>query len=162
MPDPEQELVGMMYECFPVDTDYVGASPGWSGFRGAGIVRGDRIPGLVGPEADRVYPTGSLSRPPQILSHSPHSCGRVTPVAESIYNAAPSGAGVFNTGTLRWGCEMVDRCARLPGARTARFVEVVTGNVLRGIAGGPAERRHPAHDNLRDFDLSPVNAVSAS
>ena len=162
MPDPEQELIGMMYECYPVDTDYVVASPGWWGFRGAAVARGDRIPGLVGPEADRVYPTRTLPRPMQILSHSPYSCGGVTTAAESVYYTAPSGAGVFNAGTLRWGCAMVDRCERPLGARTARFVEVVTGNVLRGFATGPAARRHPAHDNVRDFDLSPVNAVSAS
>lgn len=162
MPNPEQQVTGMMYECFPVDTDYVVASPQWWGFRGAGVARGDRIPGLVGPEADRVYPTGSLPRPLQILSHSPYSCGGVTTVAESVYYTAPSGAGVFNAGTLRWGCAMVDRCERPLGTRTARFVEVVTGNVLRGFAAGPAERRHPAHDNVQDFDLSPANAVSAS
>ena len=162
MPDPEQELIGMMYECYPVDTDYVVASPGWWGFRGAGVSRGDRIPGLVGPEADRVYPTRTLPRPMQILSHSPYSCGGVTTAAESVYYTAPSGAGVFNAGTLRWGCAMVDRCERPLGARTARFVEIVTGNVLRAFATGPAERRHPAQDNVRDFGLSPVNAVSAS
>jgi hypothetical protein len=38
----------------------------------------------------------------------------------------------------------------------------VTGNVLRGFATGPVARRHPAKDNVGDFDLSPVNAVSAS
>ncbi|HET8960736.1 N,N-dimethylformamidase beta subunit family domain-containing protein [Nocardioides sp.] len=162
MPNPEQELTGMMYECYPVDTDYVVASPGWWGFRGAGVTRGDRIPGLVGPEADRVYPTGSLPRPMQILSHSPYSCGGVSTAAESVYYTAPSGAGVFNAGTLRWGCAMVDRCERPLGARTARFVEVVTGNVLRGFAAGPAARRHPARDNVQEFDLSPHNAVSAS
>ncbi len=86
----------------------------------------------------------------------------MTTAAESVYYTAPSGAGVFNAGTLRWGCAMVDRCERPLGARTARFVRVVTGNVLRGFAAGPAERRHPAHDNVRDFDLSPANAVSAS
>jgi hypothetical protein len=57
---------------------------------------------------------------------------------------------------------MVDRCERPLGARTGRFVEIVTGNVLRGFATGPVARRHPARDNVRDFDLSPVNAVSAS
>ena len=160
--NPEQSLTGMMYECYPVDTDYVVATPRWWGFRGTGVARGDGIPGLVGPEADRVYPTGSLPRPLQVLSHSPYSCGGVTTAAESIYYTAPSGAGVFNAGTLRWGCAMVDRCERPLGARTARFVKVVTGNVLRGFATGPVERRHPVHDNVRDFDLSPVNAVSAS
>lgn len=161
-PDPEQALTGMMYECFPVDTDYVVASPQWWGFRGTGADRGDRIPGLVGPEADRVYPTGWLPRPMQILSHSPYSCGGVSTVAESVYYTAASGAGVFNAGTLRWGCSMVDRCEHPLGATTARFVKVVTGNLLDGFATGPAARRHPAQDNIRDFDLSPANAVSAS
>ena len=161
-PNPEQALTGMMYECYPVDTDYVVASPQWWGFRGTGAGRGDRIPGLVGPEADRVYPTGSLPHPMQILSHSPYSCGGVTTVAESVYYTADSGAGVFNAGTLRWGCAMVDRCERPLGTTTARFVKVVTGNVLKGFASGPAARRHPARDNVRDFDLSPANAVSAS
>jgi hypothetical protein len=59
---------------------------------------------------------------------------------------------------------MMARCERPLGARNARFVEVVTGNLLRGFATGQAERRHPVHDNVRDleFDLSPANAVSAS
>ena len=57
---------------------------------------------------------------------------------------------------------MVDRCEHPLGPRTARFVKVVTGNVLEGFATGPAARRHPAQDNVRDFDLSLTNAVSAS
>ncbi len=162
VPNPEQELTGMMYECYPVDADYVIASPRWWGFRGTGVARGDRIPGLVGPEADRVYPTRSLPHPLQILSQTPYSCGGVTTAAESVYYTAPSGAGVFNAGTLRWGCAMVDRCERPLGARTARFAKVVTGNVLRGFATGPAARRHPANDNVPELALSPVNAVSAS
>jgi hypothetical protein len=161
-PNPEQELTGMMYECYPVDTDYVVASPDWWGFRGTGAHRGDRIAGLVGPEADRVYPTRSLPRPMQILSHSPYSCAGVTTVAESVYYTTGSGAGVFNAGTLRWGCAIVDRCEHPLGPATARFVKVVTGNVLNEFAEGPAAHRHPARDNVGDFDLSPANAVSAS
>ena len=152
----------MMYECYPVDTDYVVASPRWWGFRGAGVSGGTGSPDWSARRPTASTRPGTLPRPLQILSHSPYSCGGVTTAAESVYYTAPSGAGVFNAGTLRWGCAMVDRCERPLGARTARFVEVVTGNVLRGFASGPAERRHPAEDNVRDFDLSPVNAVSAS
>ena len=162
MPDPEQELIGMMYECYPVDTDYVVASPRWWGFRGTGMARGDRVHGLVGPEADRVYPTRTLPRPLQILSHSPYSCGGVTTAAQSVWYTSRSGAGVFAAGTLRWGCALVDRCERPLGPRTARFVAVVTGNLLRGFADGPAGLRHAARDNVGGFDLSPHNAVSAS
>ena len=162
VPRPEHDLVGMQYECFPVDTDYVIASPGWWGFRGTGVRRGDHVTGLVGPEADRVYADSHLPRPLQVLSHSPYSCRGVMTSAQAIYYSTPSGAGVFNAGTLRWGCALVDRCERPLGAATVRFVRTVTGTLLRGLAQGPAGERHPARDNVERFDLSSVNTVSAS
>ena len=39
---------------------------------------------------------------------------------------------------------------------------VLLGTVLREFARGPAGRRHPAHDNVASFDLSPRNLVPAS
>jgi hypothetical protein len=38
----------------------------------------------------------------------------------------------------------------------------VTENVLRAFARGPVGLRHPARDNVADFDLPLVNSVSAS
>jgi hypothetical protein len=38
----------------------------------------------------------------------------------------------------------------------------VTGNLLREFAEGPVGARHPARDNVADFDLPLVNGVSAS
>ena len=162
VPRPEHDLLGMQYECYPVDTDYVIASPDWWGFRGTGVRRGDHVAGLVGPEADRVYPDGRLPRPLQVLSHSPYSCRGVTTSSQSVYYTARSGAGVFNAGTLRWGCSLVDRCDRPLGPATARFTRAVTGTVLDAFARGPVGGRHPARDNVEDFGLSPVNTVTAS
>ena len=162
VPRPEHDLLGMQYECYPVDTDYVIASPDWWGFRGTGVRRGDHVSGLVGPEADRVYPDGRLPRPLQVLSHSPYSCRGVTTSSQSVYYSTPSGAGVFNAGTLRWGCALVDRCERPLGSATARFVRIVTGTLLREFARGPVGERHPARDNVEQFDLSLVNTVPAS
>lgn len=162
VPRPEHDLLGMQYECYPVDTDYVIASPGWWGFRGTGARLGDHVHGLVGPEADRVYPDGRLPRPLQVLSHSPYSCRGVTTSTQSVYYTSPSGAGVFNAGTLRWGCAMVDRCERPLGARTAAFTRTVTGTVVEEFARGPVGIRHPARDNVADFDLPTLNTVPAS
>jgi hypothetical protein len=162
VPHPEHDLLGMQYECYPVDTDYVIATPGWWGFRGTGVRRGHHVVGLVGPEADRVYPDGLLPRPLQVLSHSPYSCRGVATSSQSVYYTAPSGAGVFNAGTLRWGCSLVDRCDRRLGTATARFTRAVTGTVLREFARGPVGERHPARDNVDDFGLSTVNTVPAS
>ncbi len=159
---PEHELIGMQYECYPVDTDYVVVSPRWWGFAGTGVGYGDRVPGLVGPEADRVYPDRLLPRPLQVLAHTPYDCRGVTTTAQSVYYTAPSGAGVFTAGTLRWGCALIDRCERPLGARVGRFVRIVTGNLLTEFATGPVGRRHPARDNVDDFDLPLGNSVSAS
>jgi hypothetical protein len=161
-PRPEHDLLGMQYECYPVDTDYVVASPDWWGFRGTGLRRGDHVEGLVGPEADRVYPDARLPRPLQVLSHSPYSCRGVTTSSQSVYYTTPSGAGVFSAGTLRWGCALVDACERPLGAATARFVRTVTGTLVQEFARGPVGARHPARDNVAQFDLSTVNTVPAS
>jgi hypothetical protein len=159
---PESELVGMQYECFPVDTDYRVVSPAWWGFRGTGLRYGDTVSGLVGPEADRVYPARSTPRPMQILSHSAYDCRGVTTSSQSVYYTTPSGAGVFAAGTLRWGCALLDACDRPLGERASRFVAIVTGNLLRTFATGPSGRRHPARDNLAEFDLPLTNSVGAS
>ncbi len=159
---PEQDLIGMQYECYPVDADYVIVSPRWWGFQGTGLGYGDRVPGLVGPEADRVYPGARTPRPLQILSNTTYDCRGVTTSTQSSYYTSDSGAGVFTAGTLRWGCALVDTCDRPLGARVSRFVGSVTDNVLREFATGPVGTRHPARDNIDDFDLPVANLVSAS
>jgi hypothetical protein len=159
---PENTLTGMLYECYPVDADYVVVSPQWWGFRGTGVREGTAVPGLVGGESDRVYPDRSTPRPLQLLSHTSFSCRGVTTTTQSVYYTTPSGAGVFAAGTLRWGCALVDLCDRPLGTRTRDFARQVTDNVLREFAAGPVGARHPAKDNVADFDLPLVNTVEAS
>ena len=108
-PDPEHALLGMQYECYPVDTDYVVTSPDWWGFAGTGVREGSRIPELVGPEADRVYPDRALPRPLEVLSDSAYDCRGVTTRTNSVYYTTRSGAAVLNAGTLRCGCALIDR-----------------------------------------------------
>ena len=146
-------------------------SPGWWGFRGTGFGRGERVPGLVGPEADRVYPDRTLPRPLQILAHTPYSCRGTMTSAQSVYYSTPSGAGVFTAGTLRWGCALVDRCDRPLGPVTQRFVRIVTGNLVTGLRHGSdgcrragSRQRHglrPAGGQLRVRELRHVRRPSA-
>jgi hypothetical protein len=160
---PENSLVGMRYECFPVDADYRVVSPGWWGFRGTGVRKGTRFNHLVGIEADRVYPVQATPRPLQILSHVRYSCGGVGTSAQSIYYTARSGAGVFTAGTLRWQCAMIGRCqSGKLGKRARIFVRTVTRNLIEEFARGPVGERHRAKDNVRRFHLPRVNQVPAS
>jgi N,N-dimethylformamidase beta subunit-like, C-terminal len=161
-PRPESSLTGMLYECYPVDADYVVVSPQWWGFRGTGVRRGSAIPGLVGGESDRVYPDRATPRPLQLLSHTAFSCRGVTTTTQSVYYTVPSGAGIFTAGTLRWGCALVDLCDRPLGTVTRDFARRVTDNLLHEFAAGPVGTRHPARDNVEDFDLPLVNTVEAS
>jgi len=159
---PENELTGMLYECYPVDADYQIATPRWWGFRGTGVGRGTAIPGLIGGESDRVYPDARTPRPLQVLSHTAFSCRGDATSSQSVYYTVPSGAGVFNAGTLRWGCALVDLCDEPLGRTTRDFARQVTANLLRGFAVGPVGQRYPAEDNLDEFDLPLVNGVTAS
>lgn len=160
-PDPENSLTGMQYECYPVDSPYRVASPGWWGFAGTGVHRGSEFPGLIEDEADRVYPIPSTPRPLQILSYTPYDCGGVPTSSESTYYTTPSGAGVVDVGTQFWDCALRTTCRDLPTADDV-FVRRVTRNVLQQFAKGPAGRRLPAHDNVAHFPLPKVNQVPAS
>ena len=148
-PSPENALTGMLYECYPVDADYVVVSPTWWGFAGTGVAsRRPRSRGWSAPRPTGSTPTGARRDRCELLSHSSYSCRGVTTTSQSVYYTTPSGAGVFTAGTLRWGCALVDRCERPLGARTRDFARTVTDNLLREFAAGPVGTRHPARDNV--------------
>jgi hypothetical protein len=147
-PDPESSLTGTLYESNPTDAAYVVATPDAWPFAGTGVHKGTRFTGLVGIEYDRVNPDSPVERPIQILSHSPLTCRGVHSYGDSAYYTHRGGAGVFNTGTMRWVASFGG--LRLFGLdrRTAAFTRWVTRNVLLAFAGGPAAAGYPAHDNL--------------
>jgi hypothetical protein len=162
-PDPESSLTGTLYESNPANADYVVASPDAWLFAGTGVRKGTRFPGLVGIEYDRVNPGSPLERPLQVLSHSPLTCRGVNSYADSAYYTHASGAGVFNTGTMRWVGAFDPPLYRGFGvtARGGAFVKRVTANVLRAFADGPAAARCPARDNLdamREYAGDPIAA----
>jgi hypothetical protein len=161
-PRPENAMVGMLYECYPVTADYRIVTPRWWGFAGTGVHRGSVVHGMVGGETDRVYPDRHMPRPLQVLSDTPYGCRGVPTSSQAVYYTTPSGAGVFAAGTLRWGCALVDACDSAVGRATTRFVRIVTGNLLRAFAAGPVGTVHPARDNVGRFDLPLRTTVSAS
>jgi hypothetical protein len=146
--DPESSLIGTIYEGYPVNAAYVVSSPDSWVFKGTGAIAGSSFPNLVGIEYDRVNPAYPVERPIEVLSHSPLTCEGVSSYGDSAYYAHTGGAGVFNSGTMRW-VEAIygDQPHGITGA-TPRFVKQVTENVLRAFADGPAAAKYPAHDNL--------------
>lgn len=72
--------------------------------------------------------------------------------ADSTYYTTPSGAGVFDAGTMRWVCaiEATHRygCHGVSDAGS-RFVQRVTANLRTAFQAGSAGRAHPAHEDAR-------------
>jgi hypothetical protein len=149
-PDAESSLTGTLYESNPTNADYVVASPDSWLFAGTGAAKGTSFPGLVGIEYDRVNPDWPVERPIEVLSHSPLTCRGVNSYSDSAYYTHSSGAGVFNTGTMRWVGAFTPAAYREFGVtnRVGAFVKRVTANVLRAFADGPAADKYPARDNL--------------
>jgi hypothetical protein len=157
--DPESTLIGTLYEGYPVDASFVVSSPSSWVYQGTGVSDGDSFPHLVGVEYDRVNPAYPVQRPIEVLSHSPLTCGGVDSHGDSAYYTHPGGAGVYNSGTMRW-VEAIygDAPHGITGA-TPAFARQVTANVLRAFAGGPAAARYKANDNLdatHESDGSPI------
>jgi hypothetical protein len=148
--DAESSLTGTLYESSPANADFVVATPDAWMFAGTGVAKGTSFPGLVGIEYDRVNPDWPVQRPIQVLSHSPLTCRGVNSYADSAYYTHASGAGVFNTGTMRWVGAFDPSLYAGFGVnrRGGAFVKRVTANVLRAFADGPAAARYPARDNL--------------
>jgi len=162
-PQPQNNLVGMLYECFGADDAYVIERPDFWLFRGTGVRKGTRFPGLVGPEYDRAYPRSGNPRSLEVVAHSPVRCRGIRSYADSTYYVARSGAAVFATGTMRWTCAVAGRCQKF-GINDAaiRFVQAVLARLLGAYAAGPAGRTHPAIDNFPALHEPARNATGAA
>jgi hypothetical protein len=162
-PDPESSLIGTSYEGYPVNAAYVVASPHSWVFKGTGVSAGTSFPNLVGIEYDRVNPGYPVPRPIEVLSHSPLTLSGASSYGDSAYYTHSGGAGVFNSGTMRWVEAIYGDQPHGIGGATPGFVRQATINVLRAFADGPAAARYPAHDNLdsvHEYAGDPVGSPS--
>ncbi len=148
---PENSLTGTLYEANGTSADYVVAEPGHWLFEGTGATRGTRFPNLVGTEYDRVNSGDHTPRPIEIVAHSKLVCRGVRSFQDSAYYTTASGAGVFNTGTMRWVESLTGDGSHQIPPHTARFTSRVTENLFRAFAAGPAGRTHAATDNLESY-----------
>lgn len=115
---PEQTLLGSMFNSYFAENDenkgfpwVVSDASSWV-FAGTNLQNGDSLPGLVGYEFDSYFPTSA--QPATIigadgvggvetLAASPvtDAYGNQTTANATLYTA-PSGARVFNAGTIQW------------------------------------------------------------
>lgn len=153
---PESAIIGELFECNPA-----GPAPGvvvdasaWF-FADTGLTNGAALPNLIGPWYDRVnvaYPT-----PPdvEVLMHSPVTCPGVgTSYSDMTYYAAPSGAGVFASGTTGWVCELTASCLQDPRSHPEQPILQATKNLLIAFGSGPAGQAYPSNSNLAALGIA--------
>ena len=161
-PKPESSLTGTLYESNPATAACVVISPRSWVFHGTHATVGTRLRGLVGVEYDRVNPAYPVPKPIEILAHSPLTCRGIRSYSDMAYYTHAGGAGVFNTGTMRWVQSLAPPYGRELARRDAHFTRQVAVNVLDAFASGPAAARYPARDNLAAMHEWPGDPVAAN
>jgi hypothetical protein len=140
--NPESTLIGDFYQCNPVQADMVIVDASSWLFAGSGAHDGQRLANVVGSEYDRYDRSVPGPRNIEILSHSPLYCRGKLDYSDATYYSAPSGAGVFASGTIDWVGNIDAGCPtpNCPG----RVLGRVTENLLAAFGAGPAGLTHPS------------------
>jgi len=140
---PENAMIGQQYKCNPVSNDMVIVAPDAWVFENTGVTMNQRLPTVIGPECDSYTPGKQVPPNVQILAHSPVKCGGFS---DMTYYTAPSGAGVFASGSIWWLTKL-----KPPGSGSPfnPIVSAITENVLRAFGTGPAGLTHPSEPNTK-------------
>lgn len=159
-PRPESQLVGDMYQSYPVDAPLV-VSGSWL-FAGTGLAPGAGIPEVIGSEYDAVSTAVPFAPDLDVLAHSPVVCRGVPGFSDATWytvtgpGGAPGG-GVFASGTASWIIKLADaRGAALQTIPSAIHgvtpaMTRATLNVLAAVGFGPASARRPATGSWRRY-----------
>jgi hypothetical protein len=154
--NPESAIIGNYYQCNPVVADMVITEPSSWIFAGTGVVAGQHLAGVVGTEYDHYDPKAPGPRNVEVLARSPLVCQGRPDYADMTYYSAPSGAGVFASGTLLWIPKLDPNCSMpCPG----RVVTRVTQNLLAAFGAGPAGK---AHASTANWQSTPTGIATPS
>jgi hypothetical protein len=146
---PEATLIGQQYQCNPVRADgVVVKADSWIWF-GTGLADGDHIEILVGSEYDQYIRGQGGPDNVEIVAHSPVVCRGRDAYSDVTYYTAPSGAGVFATGTNYWVSKLTP--PEFPESPYNRVIVDATRNVVIAFGLGPAGEQHPAQPNWQDL-----------
>ncbi len=144
--DPESKLIGDYYQCNPVKADLVVADASNWLFAGTGLQDGQHVPDVVGSEYDAYDPSAPAPDNIEIVAHSPLTCGGKGDYSDVTYYSAPSGAGVFASGSTGWIPHMNPVCAAGTPC-PAPTLDRITQNLLAAFGAGPAGFPHPSVPN---------------
>jgi hypothetical protein len=151
---PESTLTGAIYDCDDPDlvADMVIADADTWMFAGTDVTDGQRWPGLVQREFDRVNTTMPTPSSIQVLARSPVVCRGAASYSDMVYYTTPSGAGVFNSGTVYFEHRLGPLCppAEVTPQQPLCQLRQMMANVFTAFAKGPAGHTHPSRPNLAE------------
>lgn len=127
--NPEESFIGVMYDGNPVDGDIIITNPQHWVMAGTNLQEGDRLPGILGYEADRVFAQGPGRT--TILAESPYQFEGRRHVAHVTIYSLENGTTVFAAGTIQWSWGLDD--FNVPALRQSSLnpnVQQITRNVL--------------------------------
>jgi hypothetical protein len=144
--EPEQSFLGGMFSSFFDNSlpgfAWVVADPSSWVFAGTGLKKGDKLPGLVGYEYDKVFSTFPQPAGLAVLSASPVvNVDKMHEISNSTLYTAASGARVFNAGTIRWSWGLDDSSSAETGPGLVnKAAQRITANILDNfrVAGKPS------------------------
>jgi len=155
--EPESALIGNYYESNPVQADMVVVNTDNWFLDGTGLRPGDKLPGLVANEYDRVTPEAPTPTDIEVFCHSPVVCRGKHSFADVTWYSHQSGAGVFAVGTFEWVKRLnADVDGHTPSAADPpAAIQAATKNLMDAVSAGPAGRAHPARRNLEQLGIHP-------
>ncbi len=133
---PEEELMGVMYDNVPPNSEMLIENTRHWVFRGTGLRPGDLIPGIMGYEVDRIM--GRSPKRLKRLAHSPFDLNGTKHYGDTTLYQADSGAYVFAGGTIRWGFGLDDYgVPRFRTSARSSALEQMTRNILDQFEKAP-------------------------
>lgn len=146
---PEAQLIGQQYQCNPVRADLVVSAAGSWIWADTGVTNGQHLEIVVGSEFDQYIRGQGGPDNVEIVAHSPVDCRGRAGYSDVTYYTAPSGAGVFATGTNYWVSKL--NPPDFPESPFNPTILKATQNVLLAFGTGPAGVTHPSIPNWRDL-----------
>jgi hypothetical protein len=150
---PPSALVGSTYFGYGVNAPLVVTDPSSWLYKGTGLGAGAQLAGVIAADVNGYSPGGGEPAGVEILAHSPvkPAVGRAG-YADTTYYTAPSGGGVFSSGTNGWIPAMTPCPPSTPAAACpAGAVQQMTGNLLALFGSGPAGATQPSTANWQQY-----------
>jgi hypothetical protein len=147
---PEASIIGVQYDGQGFADLEVNNPDGWI-WEATGVGYGQKFGGVIGPEFDRQF--GASPENLEVFARSAirEKQGRAT-YADTAYYSAPSGAGVFASGTNGWISRLKYHYST-PDPLEPQLYHA-TMNVLRLFGQGPAGKARPANGNASSISPS--------